>query len=90
MTSGRPTSIADKGPAAAPTTSTVSGAEQRAFVLSAGQTEATRLLFVAGEAVAAHLAAGKGTGPEYEALTRVWRQRQAEWRQAMLAEGVRT
>lgn len=81
--------IADKGPAAAPTTSTITGAEQKTYVLTAGQTEATRRLYEAGEAVAAHLAAGRGSGAEYDALTRTWRQRQAEWRQAMKSAEVR-
>lgn len=79
---GRPTTIADKGPAAAPTTATLSGEEQHAF-LTYTDHPATRALHAAAVAVENHI--GARTGPDYEAKQTAWRHRYAEWRTAMRA-----
>jgi hypothetical protein len=80
---GRPTTIADNGPAAAPNSATLSGPEQHAFA-------AMKALDAAAEAVEAH--AGPRAGAEYEAKVDAWRKRYAEWRQAMrrYAKSIRT
>jgi hypothetical protein len=82
MTSGRPTSIADKGPAAAPTTSTVSGEEQRAALTYADH-PATRAFWAADRALQSHV--GPRDGAEYAAKLKAVRERFAEWRLAMRA-----
>jgi hypothetical protein len=80
----------DRGPAAAPTTQTVTGAEQHAFVtaqhieLTPAQNAAVARLNEAAIAVENHI--GPRAGPEYDAKVRAWRERHAEWRLAMRTE----
>jgi hypothetical protein len=88
LSRGRPTTIADAGPTAAPTTAGLSGDAQRAYVVAKqAADDATEALYAAGKVVDSHV--GARSGAAYEAKLAAYRQALAEWILAMAAKAAR-